>query len=167
MSRVLKAFLAAAGVVGLTATAALAQPAPRGAGPGGVLNLTDAQRDEIRKLREETRAVQRADAQKLQEATRRLREALLADDPDQRTVAALRDEVAQLSHQLQARRLDQQERVSRIFTPEQRRLLREHRGLFRARRALMRERRELIRDRRELMRERRHLIRQRRQLMRD
>ena len=157
MSRVLKVFLASACALSFAAATALAQPAPSPPPPGGTLNLTDAQRDEIRKLRDETRAARREDAGKLREATRQLREELFADDPDQGKIASLKNDIAQLSHQIQARRLDQQERLSRIFTPEQRRLLRERRGLSQERRALRQERRQLMRERRRLMQQQRRL----------
>lgn len=146
MSRVLTVFLASACALSFAAATALAQPAPSPPPTGGPLNLTDAQRDEIRKLRDETRAARREDAAKL-----------LADDPDQGKIASLKNDIAQLSHQIQARRLDQQERLSRIFTPEQRRLLRERRGLSQERRALRQERRQLMRERRRLMQQQRRL----------
>jgi Spy/CpxP family protein refolding chaperone len=159
MSRILKVLLATAGAVSLAAAAGLAQPAPQAGGPDSALNLTDAQRDEIRKLREETRAAAREEAQKLRDATRQLREEFFADHPDQGKIASLKSEIAQRSQQLQARRLEQQERMSRIFTPEQRRLLRD-------RRAMMQERRELMRERRQLMQEHRRLGRQMRRELR-
>lgn len=118
--------LVTAGAVALAAATGLAQaPAPARRAEG--LNLTDAQREDMRKLREEHRAATRDAAQKLRDANRRLREELYAASPDEAKIAALKTEVTELSEQLQARRLDHQERMARILTPEQRQLVRERR----------------------------------------
>lgn len=126
--------LVMAGAVGLAAATGLAQAPAQPETPPGArapraegLNLTDAQRDEMRKLREEHRAATRDAAQKLRDANRQLREALYAASLDETKIAALKTEIAELSQQLQARRFDQQERMARILTPEQRQLVRERR----------------------------------------
>lgn len=127
--------LALAGVTGYAQqapqagqTTEQARPARPWRGMPG-LNLTDAQRDEIAKLREEHRAATREDSQKLRVAKRQLRDEVFADNPDQNKIATLKSDIAQLSQQLEARRLDEQERFARILTPEQRKLMREHREL--------------------------------------
>jgi Spy/CpxP family protein refolding chaperone len=95
------------------------------------LGLTDVQREEIRKLREEHRAAVREEAQKFRDASRQLRAEIYAANPDQGKIDSLKAEVAQLSQQLHLRRLEQQERISRILTPEQRQLMLERRQFLR------------------------------------
>lgn len=139
MSQKLRIILVAVSAVTLGSMAGFAQPAPqagqnteqarpqRQSRMATRLNLTDAQRDEIQKLREEHRAATREHAQKLREAKQQLHAELFADNPDQGKIATLKSSIAELSQQLQASRFEQQERYSRILTPEQRKLMREHR----------------------------------------
>lgn len=147
MSETLRITLLAASAVLLAAMPGSAQPAPESAPPAAQarrarpawrmterLNLTEAQRQELRKLREENRAAAREDAGKLRTLRRQLHDALFADNPDEGRIAALKADVAQLTGQLEARRFDHQERMARILTAEQRTLLREQRTMRRERR---------------------------------
>ncbi len=95
------------------------------------LNLTDAQREQIRTLREQHRSAVGEERQQLRDARRELRSQMLVDTPDQARIDALQEQVASLSQQLQARRLDLQQKIAQVLTPEQRQFLREHRGRMR------------------------------------
>ena len=133
MSVSMKVFTAAAGALALAALVGYAQAQPGPAGPGARasrwLNLTEAQRDEIAKLRDEHRAAMRDQATALRDARRALHTEIFADNPDEAKIESLKEQLAQLDQQLHLRRIDLQTRMSRVFTPEQRRLIRE-RGLF-------------------------------------
>ncbi|HSL20072.1 MAG TPA: periplasmic heavy metal sensor [Vicinamibacterales bacterium] len=145
MARFSRLLIGTAAAVALAAGAALAQaqaPAPqpqtrapraRAARLAAQLNLTDAQREQIRKVREDNRVALRDQTLKLRDARRALQDALYADAPDQGTIDTLKSEIAQLTQQVEARRLEIQEEIARIYTPEQRQILRERRNLIRDR----------------------------------
>jgi Spy/CpxP family protein refolding chaperone len=148
--------LATAGLVAVVSATGWAQ-APQGParrpGPGdrGFLagvSLTDTQRDQIRALREEERAGARDQLQQMRDAQRVLHEEIFADSPNQSKIDGLQQQVTSLSQQLQVRRLELQQRIAQVLTPEQRRYVREHgaeRRAFRAGR--MMERRMMQRRR--------------------
>ena len=126
-------------VVALGATSGVAQTPPQPQRQPGQradrfmagLNLTDTQRDQIRALREQQRTVVRDQMQQLRNARQALRSETFADAPDQGKIDSLKQQVAALSQQLEARRLDLQQQIAQILTPEQRQYLREHRGQVR------------------------------------
>jgi periplasmic protein CpxP/Spy len=95
---------------------------PGGAGPSGMLRgvqLTDAQRDQIRSIHQEARS-SAAEPGKGIQLQRELRLALLADTPDQQKVASLKQAIATAQTEGLARRIEVQGRVAQILTPEQR-----------------------------------------------
>lgn len=147
MSRYARLFGLTVLAISLAATSGLAQtpapqpapqPAPRGerARPGlAGLNLTDAQRQQIRTLREHNRAAGRDQMRQLREARQSLRAEMYADAPDQNKIDALRQQMTTLAQQIEGRRLDVQQQIAQILTAEQRQFMREHRGQFRPYRA--------------------------------
>lgn len=122
---------AAAAVLALAPAVAHAQAGP-GRAPGmprqarelAGLNLTDAQRDQIWKLREDHRAAVRDEAFKLRTARRELRRETLAEQPDPQKIETLRAQVTELSSVLQNRRLELRQQMAQVLTPEQREVLR-------------------------------------------
>lgn len=92
------------------------------------LNLTDTQREQIRKLREDHRAALREPLQQLREARNQWRAELSSDQSDPARLEQLRGEVLRLSQQVEASRLQMQEQRLSILTPEQRQTLREQGG---------------------------------------
>ena len=82
------------------------------------LNLTDAQREQVRALTEERRA--QAPGRQGVELQRQLELAIFADTPDQQKIEELKNAIA-ASHQAElAARIDLETRVAQILTPEQR-----------------------------------------------
>jgi protein CpxP len=107
---------------------------PGGRGPGGAfgggpmgllrgVQLTDAQREQIRAIHQETGAA--GNRGKGLELQRELRQALLADTPDQARIETLKQAIAAHQTEALARRIDVQTRVLQILTPEQRAQLRQ------------------------------------------
>ena len=125
----LKVFTAAVGALALTALVGYAQAQPGPAAPARraarTLNLTDAQRDQMAQLREEHRKVIRDQAIAVSDAERALHAEIFADNPDQAKIESLKTQVADLHQQLRAQRIDLEEKISRILTPEQRKLMRD------------------------------------------
>jgi protein CpxP len=113
-----------AAAVGLMiATAGYAQTAPQPAKPavpGAGLNLTQAQRDEIRALREAQRTDVRALREKLRGARQALREAMSADVPDEAAVRAAAGTVAALQADETVLRARAKGQFMKVLTPEQR-----------------------------------------------
>jgi periplasmic protein CpxP/Spy len=94
---------------------------PGGAGPMGMLRgvqLTEAQRDQIRAIHEEARGG--AEPGKGMQLQRELRLALLADTPDQQKIASLKQAIAAAQAEGLARRIEVQTRVAQVLTSEQR-----------------------------------------------
>jgi periplasmic protein CpxP/Spy len=94
---------------------------PGGAGPMGLLRgvqLTDAQRDQIRAIHEDVRGD--AEPGKGMQLQRELHLAVLADTPDQQKIAALKQAIAAAQAEGLARRIEVQGRVAQVLTPEQR-----------------------------------------------
>ncbi len=154
MSRIARFLVMTSAALMLVSVTGFAQAPPPPAGPRGrdILagaGLTDAQRDQIRTLRDQDRTAMREQTQQVREAHRALHEEIFADNPNPSKIDALQQQVTSLSQQLQARRLDLQQRIAQILTPEQRRFVREHRGQMRAFRAgRMMERRRMMQQRR-------------------
>lgn len=112
----------------------------RGAGVMAGLNLTQAQRDELRAVRE----AQRKDGEVLREQMRTarqgLREAMRADVPDEAAVRSAASAVAALEVDRAALRARAKGRFMAVLTPDQQALVKEARARAadRARRARMR-----------------------------
>jgi protein CpxP len=120
----------------LAATASMAQsagqqPRQRGQRFMAGLNLTDMQRDQIRTLREQHRTAIRDQALQLRDARRALRVETFADSPDQAKIDSLQQQVATLSQQMEASRLELDQQIAKFLTPEQRKYMREHTGQMR------------------------------------
>lgn len=122
---------ATSGIAQIAATQPQRQPGPRADRFMAGLNLTDTQRDQIRALREQHRTLMRGQMQQLRDVRQALRSETFADSPDQDKIQSLKQQVATLSQQIEARRLDLQQQIAQILTPEQRQYLREHRGQVR------------------------------------
>jgi protein CpxP len=103
----------------------------RRAARAAALNLTDTQREQIRKLREDHRVALREPLQQLREARNQWRAEMATDQPDPARLEQLRGQVLQLSQQIEASRLQMQEQRLSILTPEQRQTLREQGGRLR------------------------------------
>ncbi len=133
-------------VVALAATAAIpvvAQPpqpaqtpqervGPERGKPGGVplpllrgLNLTDAQREQVRALAAERRNQADNPGRKVAELEQQLRLAIFADAPDQQKISELKAAIDAASAEALTARIDLQTRVSQILTDEQRAQARE------------------------------------------
>jgi protein CpxP len=142
-SRTLLTIAAAAIVIGTTLSAGAQPPAGRGpgqgpgrGGPGGPLpvlrqlNLTDAQREQIRTLMDTERA-SRTDGQTqtpvrtLVGLRRSLQAAIFADTPDTARIDQLRASIAEAEAAALAARVDLEMKIAQILTPEQRAQLRE------------------------------------------
>lgn len=124
----------AAGAIILAAAVAIpviAQPPQGGRGPGrgpGMggpmpmlrgLNLTDAQREQIKTLTEQRRSGEDP-RRNLMDLERQLQTAILADTPDQQAIEQLKNSIAAASAQELAARIELQTRIAQILTPEQR-----------------------------------------------
>lgn len=124
-------------VAALSVTTGFAQAPARPADPGQArgarahrfmagLNLTDAQREQIRTLRNEHRTALRDQVRQLRDARRALRAETFADSPDAAKLQSLKEQVATLSQQVETRRLEMQQEIAQILTPEQRQYMRDH-----------------------------------------
>ena len=104
-------------------------------GPGAAmpllreLNLTDAQREQIRALSEQRRT-QAADSprQKTMDLERQLELAIFADAPEPQKIDELRKSIAAAMAEELAARVELQSRVAELLTPEQRAQAREKLG---------------------------------------
>ena len=94
-------------------------------GPFARLNLTEQQRTDIRNAMKASREAMAKDASELRDVRRQLHEALFADTPDQAQVAALSARLNQVQGNLQTARIQTQEQIATILTPDQRKLVRE------------------------------------------
>jgi periplasmic protein CpxP/Spy len=108
-------------------------PGPGGpGGPGGPLpvlrqlNLTDAQRDQVKALLDaERQQNQGAGPQKMGELQKALDAAIFADAPDPAQIDQLRASIAEAEAAALAARVDLQLKIAQILTPEQRQQARE------------------------------------------
>jgi periplasmic protein CpxP/Spy len=122
----------AAAAAGQAGTAGPRQGPGRG-GPGGhfpllrQLNLTDAQRQQIKALVDERRAAgdSQSPLRTLTELQRSLAAALFADTPDTARIDELKAGIAEAEAAALAARVDLQLKIAQILTPEQRKQARE------------------------------------------
>jgi periplasmic protein CpxP/Spy len=136
MTRTMWTAVAAMILAAAVAIPVIAQPPQGGRGPGrgpgagGLmpvlrgLNLTDAQREQIRALTDERRAAGDP-GRNLMDLERQLQTAILADTPDQQKIEELKNSIAAASAQELAARIDLQSRIAQVLTPEQRAQARE------------------------------------------
>lgn len=102
----------------------------RGPGPDGVLpilrnlNLTDAQREQIRTITEAERGPNNP-RRNLMDLERQLQAAIFSDTPDQQKIDDLKNSIAAASAADLAARIDLASRISQVLTPEQRAQARE------------------------------------------
>jgi len=101
-------------------------------GPGGPmpmlrqLNLTDAQKDQVKALVEAHRKdADQAPGRKFMELQRSLETALLADTPDVNQIDQLRASIAEAEASMLAARVDLQLKIAQILTPDQRKQARD------------------------------------------
>ncbi len=122
---------------------------PGGPGPLAGVNLSEAQRDQIRDLREHNRASMREQMQQLRDAQKALHQEIFAEAPNQSKIDGLQQQVLALRQQSEARRLELQQRIAQVLTPEQRKFVRERGPEMRAFQAgRMMERRRMLQQRR-------------------
>jgi periplasmic protein CpxP/Spy len=147
--RTLSAIAATAVVLALGISTAVAQgPGGRGpgqgrgfaggrgpGGPGGPLpmlrqlNLTDAQRDQVKALVEDQRKQNDGSAlRRVGELRQALQAAIFADAPDSAQIDQLRASIAEADAAALAARVDLQLKIAQILTPEQRQQARESIG---------------------------------------
>lgn len=113
----------------------IAQPPQGGRGPGrGLaagapflrdLNLTDAQREQIRALTEQRRAQGDDPRRKAADLERELRVAVFADVPDRQKIDDLKTAVAAATAEELTARVELQSHIAEVLTPEQRARARE------------------------------------------
>jgi Spy/CpxP family protein refolding chaperone len=83
------------------------------------LNLTDAQKEQIKTLTDQRRAGEDP-RRNLMDLERQLQTAIFADVPDQQKIEELKGSIAAASAQDLAARIELESRISQILTPEQR-----------------------------------------------
>src|SRR5262245_27035404 len=125
MTRTIWTAVAAMILAAAVAIPVIAQPLQggRGRGSGGGLmpmleglNLTDAQREQIRTLTEQRRAED--PRRNLMDLERQLQTAIFADTPDQQKIEELKNSIAAASARELAARIDLQSQIAQILTPE-------------------------------------------------
>jgi periplasmic protein CpxP/Spy len=84
------------------------------------LNLTDAQREQIRALTTDRRDKGERPQRKVAELEHQLRVAVFADSPDQQKIDELKNAIAAATVERLAARIDLEARIAQILTPEQR-----------------------------------------------
>ena len=131
MKRTIWSAVAALALAAAVAIPAIAQPPQGGRGPGRGpggegpmpilrgLNLTDAQREQIRALTEAQRSAENP-RRNLMDLERQLQVALLADSPDQQKIDDLKQSITAASAAELTARIELQSRVAQVLTPEQR-----------------------------------------------
>jgi Spy/CpxP family protein refolding chaperone len=103
---------------------------PGGFGPGmgrgfialQNLDLTDAQRDQVRAILQEERSGEAPAHRKLHQ---QLRAELLADTPDDQKIALLRDQITRAQGEALTHQIDVQRKIAQVLTAEQRAKARE------------------------------------------
>jgi Spy/CpxP family protein refolding chaperone len=107
------------------------RPGPPGGGRGGgfpilrELNLSDAQREQIRSITQAQRGNANSPQNKLADLNKQLHLAVLADTPDTQKVEELKTSIAAASAEALTARVDVQTRIAQVLTPEQREQARE------------------------------------------
>ena len=138
MKRDLWITIAALALAAVTAIPLMAQP-PQGRGPGGLrgmgpggpgpggpgampmlrgLDLSDAQREQIRTITEAERSTGRQS--KVGELQKELQLAILADTPDASKIDALKGAIGAATVEALAARIEIESRIAQVLTPEQR-----------------------------------------------
>ena len=141
MKRVIWSSIAAVMVAAAVAIPVIAQPpqggAGRGFGRGGPgapgaplpmlreLNLTDAQRQQVRALTEQRRAGGDDPRRKIADLERQLQVAVFADSPDTQKIGDLKTAIAAAAAEALTARIELQSHIAEILTPEQRAQARE------------------------------------------
>ncbi|MBW8868894.1 MAG: periplasmic heavy metal sensor [Acidobacteria bacterium] len=136
MKRTIWSAAAALVLAAAVAIPAIAQPPQGGRGPGrgpgfdGALpilrglNLTDAQREQVRALTDARRTADNP-RRNLMDLERQLQAALLADSPDQQKIDELKNSIAAANAADLTARIELQSRIAQVLTPEQRAQARE------------------------------------------
>jgi Spy/CpxP family protein refolding chaperone len=92
------------------------------------LNLTDAQREQVRALTEQRRAQGDDPRRKVADLERQLQLAVFADAPDPQKIGDLKNAIAAAGAEALATRVELQSHIAEILTPEQRAQAREALG---------------------------------------
>jgi Spy/CpxP family protein refolding chaperone len=131
MKRTIWSALVATVLAAVVAMPVMAQPPQGGRGPGrgpgpdgllpilGSLNLTDAQREQIRSLAEAQRGADNP-RRSLMDLERQLQVAIFSDTPDQQKIDDLKNSIAAATAAELTSRIEMQTRIAQILTPEQR-----------------------------------------------
>ena len=133
-------------VAGAVAIPVIAQPPQGGRGPGrgpafdGApvlrgLNLTDAQREQIRSIREAQRTGDNP-RRNVMDLERQLQTAIFADATDQAKIEQLKNSIAAARAAELTSRIELQSRIAHVLTPEQRAQARDALGKAAGRRGL-------------------------------
>ena len=99
------------------------QPGFGGGGPFPILRgleLSDAQREQIRSITQERRTAANAPHRQVGELHKQLHLALLADTPDGQKIEELKTGIASATAEELTARIDMQTRIGQVLTPEQR-----------------------------------------------
>jgi periplasmic protein CpxP/Spy len=99
---------------------------PRGPGHGHfgqALNLTDAQKSQMKALHEGSRDQTRASMKDLMQAHKDLRTLVFSDNPDAGQIEALKAKITGLQSATLAARVAMDEKIAAILTPEQRKTM--------------------------------------------
>lgn len=118
----------------------------QGGGPMARLNLTEAQRDQVRALRETQRKDAQALREKMRTARQQLQQAMRADIPDEAAVRSAAGSVAALQADQAALQARSRAQMMKVLTPDQQARVKEARtrAAQRAQRAMRAERRRMM-----------------------
>ena len=142
MTRSIWATAAALIIAAAVAIPVIAQPPQGRGGPGGpmgpggfggrggfpmlhTLDLTDAQREQIRTITRQQRDATDSPRQKLATLQKQLHLAILADSPDTQKIDELKTAIAAAAGEELTSRIDIESRIAQVLTPEQRTKARE------------------------------------------
>jgi periplasmic protein CpxP/Spy len=136
MKRTLWSAAAALVLAATIAIPVIAQPRQgRGGGPGGpggfggrggpfpmlrALDLSDAQREQIRTITNQQRDAANSPQEKLGALQKQLRLAILADSQDVQKIDELKTSIAAAAAEALTARIDVETRIAQVLTPEQR-----------------------------------------------
>jgi Spy/CpxP family protein refolding chaperone len=118
--------IAAAVAIPVIAQPPQGRPGSPGGGRGGPfpmlreLNLTDAQREQIRGIVQAQRGDASSPFSKLADLNKQLHLAILADTPDTQKIEELKTSIAAANAEELTARIDVQTRIAQVLTPEQR-----------------------------------------------
>ena len=142
MTRSIWATAAALIIAAAVAIPVIAQPPQGRGGPGGpmgpggfggrggfpmlhALDLTDAQREQIRTITRQQRDATDSPQQKLAALQKQLHLAILAESPDTQKLDELKTAIAAAAGEALTSRIDIESRIAQVLTPEQRTKARE------------------------------------------